>query len=229
MWKIIYTPKSAAQEIMAKDAFLLEGLENEPILHFYEWSRPSATYGMFTEPKNFLKNLELLDLAKRPTGGGIIFHISDFAFSVLIPRSHPRFSQNTLENYALINEAVGKTVEKLTRKQTELLPLEPMPQDPACKFFCMAKPTKYDVMVQGRKVGGAAQRQTRRGFLHQGSVCVANLPPSFLDEVLLPGTAVLAAMQQNSFSLLPNGWNQQELKQMRGEVRALLQTQITSV
>ena len=62
-----------------------------------------------------LKALEAsgLHLARRPTGGGIIFHLTDFAFSVLIPANHPSFSQNTLENYALVNRPVAFAISEI--------------------------------------------------------------------------------------------------------------------
>jgi lipoate-protein ligase A len=83
---------------MELDRALLLDLEGErdPVLHLYDWETDAATYGHFIDPGNFL-NIEgvkknRLDLAKRPTGGGIVFHNCDLAFSVLMPASHPCFS-----------------------------------------------------------------------------------------------------------------------------------------
>jgi lipoate-protein ligase A len=35
---------------------------------------------------------------------------------------------------------------------------------------CFANPVRADVMIDGRKIAGAAQRRTRRGLLQQGSI-----------------------------------------------------------
>jgi len=35
---------------------------------------------------------------------------------------------------------------------------------------CFANPVRADVMLNGRKIAGAAQRRTRRGLLQQGSI-----------------------------------------------------------
>jgi lipoate-protein ligase A len=35
---------------------------------------------------------------------------------------------------------------------------------------CFANPVRADVMVDGRKIAGAAQRRTRHGLLQQGSI-----------------------------------------------------------
>jgi lipoate-protein ligase A len=40
---------------------------------------------------------------------------------------------------------------------------------------CFANPVHADVMVNGRKVAGAAQRRARAGLLHQGSIQYVDL------------------------------------------------------
>ena len=37
-------------------------------------------------------------------------------------------------------------------------------------YNCFTNPVRADVMIDGRKVAGAAQRRTRRGLLQQGTV-----------------------------------------------------------
>ncbi len=227
-WNILDTGSRSAAANMELDAALLFDLqeEKEGILHLYDWDHDAATYGHFIDPENFL-NMEgvrkyHLDLAKRPTGGGIIFHNCDLAFSVLVPATSPWFSSNPLDNYAFINNRVIWAIQKMIGKPAELLPEEPIPLDQQCRSFCMAKPTKYDVMIQGKKIGGAAQRKTRDGFLHQGSIAMGFLPESFLVEVLAGGSQVLEGMKQNSFTLLGSGWNEEQLKKARQELRQLL-------
>src|SRR6476661_3383563 len=40
----------------------------------------------------------------------------------------------------------------------------------ASGYNCFANPVRADVMMNGRKIAGAAQRRTRRGLLQQGSI-----------------------------------------------------------
>ena len=231
--KIIETKPAPAQVIMDLDGVLLANLEKTPLLHLYEWAGPSATYGHFVKPADFL-NLEQakkrgLALGRRPTGGGIIFHVSDWAFSVLVPSSHPQFSLNTLDNYKLINNAVLLAVKEFLGQDPNLLPSEPIPMDESCRSFCMAKPTKYDVMLGPQKIAGAAQRRVRQGFLHQGSISIAHPCSSFLKDVLLPNTQVLAAMEQNTFSLLGRQAQEQELATLRMQMQILLTKHLKQV
>jgi lipoate-protein ligase A len=216
-WTYEKTLKQSASFIMEKDARLLESVET-PTLHFYEWQNDAATYGCFTNPQNFLNldnvKKQQLDLAKRPTGGGIVFHITDLAFSVLLPSSHKKFSINTLENYAFVNEAVIESIQNLKLTPT-LLKEEIIPLDTACNYFCMAKPTIYDVIIEGKKIAGASQRRTKKGFLHQGTISIAPLCPSFLQDILLPGTKVFEAMQLNSSYLLKENSTKREIEDLR--------------
>ena len=229
-WKILDTGFSRAEENMSIDTDLLKNLDprGEPILHLYEWEGDSATYGHFINPANFL-NLEEaqnhnLTLAKRPTGGGIVFHICDFAFSILVPSGCSSFSINTMDNYAYVNNLVIRAIKKNQGEgcYPQLLPLEPQPLDEQSRHFCMAKPTRYDVMLEGKKIGGAAQRRTKKGFLHQGTISLAMLSEDYLRSVLLPGSQVLLAMKNNSYSLLGKNWTEKDLSDARKEMKQTL-------
>ncbi|MFN0065459.1 MAG: lipoyl protein ligase domain-containing protein [Chlamydiales bacterium] len=215
------TGRRSAAENMELDSALLQDLEHERqiILHLYDWEEPCGTYGHFIDPAKFLRGDCGLQMAKRPTGGGILFHTTDLAFSVLVPASHPSFSNNTLENYAFINQKVIQVVEEFTHLSAHLLPQEPTPLDEASKNFCMAKPTKYDVMVQRQKVGGAAQRKTRHGYLHQGTIFLKRPTTAFLERVLLEGTRVQEGMASHSFPLLSDD---EDLDAARHVLKSLL-------
>ncbi|MCB1085050.1 MAG: hypothetical protein KDK60_03000 [Chlamydiia bacterium] len=235
MWKILDTGQRSAQENMEIDAELLENLDplGPPILHFYEWEGECATYGHFLKPEDFL-NLKAakergVSLARRPTGGGIIFHVSDLAFSILVPSGHPHYSLNTLGNYNFINSHVKKGVKNFLDKGGDLtlLPEEPLPKDSHCQSFCMAKPTRYDVMLGGLKIAGAAQRRRKQGYLHQGSISIALPKEDFLDALLLPGTQVKEAMKSQTFSLLGKDWTTKELEKVRSQLKKELEKELS--
>lgn len=227
-WKHIDTGKRSATENMELDAALLLDLEHSEdlLLHLYDWEGPSVTYGHFIDPEKFLNVNALktkeIHLAKRPTGGGIIFHNCDLAFSVLVPATDKNFSMNPLDNYAFINQKIIWAIQQMINLSATLLPDEVELLDENCKSFCMANPTKYDVMIQGKKIGGAAQRKTKHGYLHQGSIAIGSLPESFLQEVLAEKTQVVEGIRSNSFSLLGQDWSEKELNATRETLRQLL-------
>lgn len=230
-WRLLNTGIASAELNMALDYDLLMRLSSTSnyVLHFYEWEGNCATYGYFIDPSVYIdlqaaKN-HGLNLAKRPTGGGITFHLCDLAFSVLISSKHPSFSINTMDNYAFVNRAIAEAVGKFLGSQAmpHLLAQETAPLDHASKNFCMAKPTRYDVMLNGRKVGGGAQRRTKHGYLHQATICLAETSEDYLKNILKPGLQVIADMRRNSYSLLGDTCAQAELVQSKACLRTYLQ------
>lgn len=231
-WQCLDSGKRSARENMELDRALLEACseESEPLLHLYEWEGESATYGHFINPYTLLKEEEVnhlnLQLAKRPTGGGIIFHTSDLAFSVLVPATCSHFSQNPLENYAFINQKVARAIHRFRGVKGELLQEDPIATDLYSQHFCMAKATKYDVMIGGKKVGGAAQRKTRYGFLHQGSISLRPLSQERFKDLFI-GEEVFENMRKNSFTLLGESISEEEFLQARAELVNLLKEEFS--
>lgn len=218
-WNIVDSGIASAEQNMRIDSDLLSGLStnSQPTLHFYGWETPSATFGYFTQPEKFLNKTHKLTLAKRPTGGGIIFHLWDFTFSVVVPASNPQFSLNTLDNYAFVNNAVSAAIAEFSAAKPQLLQSKESPLDSACTHFCMACPTIYDVMIDGRKVCGGAQRRTRHGFLHQGSISLVHPDFDFLEKILCP--SLLEAMKQNTHPLLQGNPAHNQIQEVKEKIK----------
>ncbi len=224
---LLNTGVHSASENMAIDQSLLEKLDpqGDPILHLYQWKGDSLTYGHFTKPENLL-DLEAvqnhgLSMAKRVTGGGVTFHFSDYAFSFLMPKNHFYYSENTLENYAFVNQFVLQAVSKVIAQTPSLELLKNAKKEDRLdeRFkFCMAQPTKYDVLLNGKKVGGAAQRRTTRGYLHHGSVAIALPDPSYLKSILLSKKRVFDAIYEHSHAFVSTHLDQESIKLAREKV-----------
>lgn len=227
MWTVLDSGVRSAAENMALDDALLDACadESDSLLHLYDWQGEAATFGYFIDPFTFLREEVVrqagVDLAKRPTGGGVIFHSTDLAFSVLVPASAPHFSTNPLENYVYVNQRVIIAIQRLKGIKGELLPIEPVAMDSHSRHFCMAKPTKYDVMIGGKKVGGAAQRKTRFGFLHQGSISLRPLCEERYRE-MLKGEEVFENMRKHTYTLLGEKASDKEYIEARRELKQLL-------
>lgn len=154
---------------MQTDSELIAQLSSlkEPVLRLWKWQKKTISYGYFIDPTRFIdcdKAIGLgYEIVRRPTGGGLLFHINDFAFSVAVPFHHPHCSLVVLENYHLINQALIAALTNCSLS-TEVA------RDLPYRDLCMATPTKYDLVYNGKKIGGAAERKTAGGFLHQGSL-----------------------------------------------------------
>lgn len=227
MWSVVNSGKKSAKENMERDEKFLEDLKPDdfPILHFYDFEKPAATYGLFMKPEIFLKESHGLDLAKRPTGGGMLFHLWDLTFSVLIPKNHYGYSDDVMKNYKFINELVLEALRPHIKISVpDLLFVESPPKDEACSHFCFAKPTKYDVMISGKKVAGSAQRRKKNGFLHQGSISVIHPDFGFLNSLFKEKNLVVEAMKDFTYIL-----TDEELEKSKEMLRGSLQKVICKV
>lgn len=210
-------PCCSANEQMEKDRMYLSQLETQTkqaLLRFYSWEKLACTYGIFARPEILLNltSSQELDLAQRPTGGGILFHGKDLCFSCLIPKSFRGLQARPLLNYHWINQLV---IEAL--KDT-LFFLDPhgfslftssCPSTRTPSSFCFSQPTVYDILYQGKKCVGAAQRQTRFGLLHQSSIYLLPYDDLFLKKSIQDVT-FLDLFKRHSFYLL---------EQMEGEIQ----------
>lgn len=152
---------------MALDEALLVEAQSigGPVLRFYGWTRPAASFGYFQRIADVEKAALLRPLVRRPTGGGIVPHDADWTYSVVIPAGHPWHSLRAQQSYRRIHEWVQSAFARLNVATTLAdRARHPRPGE------CFAGHEVDDVLWQGRKVAGAAQRRTRTGLLIQGSV-----------------------------------------------------------
>jgi lipoate-protein ligase A len=157
---------------MAIDEALLEGL-TVPAVRFYCWQSPALSFGYFGRFAHVAKYQGNRDLVRRWTGGGIVFHGEDLTYSILIPANDAAFAESSMWIYEKIHRALCDALNR-NGVRTELVEsrrcVDRTPQRGVPTYSCFANPVLADVMINGRKVAGAAQRRTRRGLLQQGSI-----------------------------------------------------------
>jgi lipoate-protein ligase A len=154
-------------ECMAVDELLLQGLDEEPVLRFYDWEGAWVSVGYFGDLEAAREVFgESVSLVRRWTGGGVVDHRDDITYSLMIPRDHAVAKQRGVESYAAIHAAV---VEALGACGVEAHLIAVDGEGDSAQ--CFEKPVAWDVVdAAGNKLAGAGQRRTRWGLLHQGSV-----------------------------------------------------------
>ncbi|MGH8094422.1 MAG: lipoate--protein ligase family protein [Chthoniobacterales bacterium] len=175
-------PVSAAMN-MAIDEALLEQ-STRPVLRFYGWRQPSLSFGYFGKFADVAEEAKSREIVRRWTGGGSVLHGEDLTYALITPAADPAFAHGPTTIYAAFHGAIrdallaqGIETELATQAATKI------------SDVCFANPVRDDVLLEGRKIAGAAQRRTRGGFLHQGSIQFPGLAEKFRDRFI----SVLAA------------------------------------
>jgi lipoyl(octanoyl) transferase len=158
---------------MAIDEALLEQA-TLPTLRFYGWARPSLSFGYFGKFAEVAGEAEGRDLVRRWTGGGSVLHGEDLTYSLVTPATAPASALGPAPIYAALHSAIRAAL-RMQDWAAELA----AEAAPKISDACFANPVRDDVMIAGRKIAGAAQRRTRGGFLHQGSIQLPDLAESF--------------------------------------------------
>jgi len=168
-------PHSASMN-MSIDEALLESA-SIPTIRFYRWHSPALSFGYFGKFSDVAIHAVERDLVRRWTGGGIVFHGDDLTYSIVIPASDPAFDESSITLYEKIHHALADALNGVGERAVVgggadpgRIALSKHATVNASGHNCFANPVRADVMMDGRKIAGAAQRRTRRGLLQQGSI-----------------------------------------------------------
>jgi lipoyl(octanoyl) transferase len=172
-WYLLEQGKQTAACNMALDEALLECAPalGHPVLRFYSWLEAPASFGYAQRYAQVEQWTRLRPLVRRPTGGGLVPHDADWTYSVAVPPPHPWYALKAAESYRRVHEWVRDAFAEM--KVPTTLALSSQKEIPG---QCFVGQEKFDVLWNGRKVAGAAQRRTRSGLLIQGSVQPPPIP-----------------------------------------------------
>lgn len=164
IWDFLHSPAANAAFNMALDEALLRVAtkRGRPLLRVYSWAKPSLSFGYFQRfPTKLADGYEVV---RRPTGGGVVYHVEDTTYTVIVPPGHSLYAMKTADAYCALHKAVAAALESPPTLHVAA------PHSPQGQYECFQKPVHGDVMADGRKLAGGAQRRTKSGMLHQGSI-----------------------------------------------------------
>lgn len=193
IWELINDGALDGASNMAIDAALLDevdrGRETRTILRLYQWLRPTMSLGRNQRIEKAVDidycNANGIDIVYRPTGGRAVLHDDELTYAV-ISNDSSCFGDTIYGNYKRVSEALCLGYKKLGVAAI----LAPDTQKPDSSENdgdppCFVSPSRYELMVDGRKIVGSAQRRVRSSFLQHGS-----MPITFDYEALASGTRV---------------------------------------
>jgi lipoate-protein ligase A len=169
---------------MAADEVLLEAAARGiASLRFYTWAEPTLSLGYFQAAAERLPHLPLV---RRASGGAALVHDCELTYCLALPAGAPwqrRGESWICRFHAIITSALehlGIKADKLCGTEQKLGPV-----------LCFLHHTPGDLILDGRKIGGSAQRKQRGALMQHGGILLAQSPHT----PQLPGMRELAGVE----------------------------------
>jgi lipoate-protein ligase A len=152
-------------------AYLEDGVG---VLRLYRWQRPSFTYGFSQKPEDQI-NLEAcatdgVGLAKRITGGGVLFHDDEITYSFVCRKSDIQEAQGVFVDYRNICRFLIRFYESLGLSAGFALTSLDFKERSVPHEICSAAYEKYDLVIGAKKIGGNAQKRNRQAIFQHGVI-----------------------------------------------------------
>lgn len=125
-----------------------------PVLRFYGWNPPAITIGYSQEVEDEVNSDTCkengVDIIRRITGGGAVFHEHEITYSIVLPLAHPLIQGTILESYSVI---LSPIIEGLR----------------ICGIAAEHSPIN-DIISGGKKISGSAQSRRNGVLLQHGTI-----------------------------------------------------------
>lgn len=181
-WRFIDTGPLDGPSNMALDEALLTSFDPEtslPVFRLYGWKPAAFSVGRFQDPAATLDLGKCRDCGveavRRMTAGGIIYHAAEITYSIICAPKHIPAVRSVKESFKKLCGFLLITYGKLGLEAGFAVDRNPdgikLGQRTA---LCFAGKEEYDIVIDGRKIGGNAQRRMKSVIFQHGSIPLNN-------------------------------------------------------
>ena len=175
-WRLLPFTTLPAPENMAIDEAVFLGCRREasaPALRFYGWQTPAVSVGRFQDIQSEI-DLEAcrrlsVPVVRRPTGGKAVFHDGDLTYALAAGGRRHGFPPDILGTYRMIGRCLSEGLAEVGIR-AHMAAEGRSREDLSAPASCFALPSRYELLVDGRKICGSAQVRSQGIFLQQGSL-----------------------------------------------------------
>lgn len=154
------------------EALLRSAVSGRSSVRFYAWSGDWLSLGYAQECGHELAAACArtgVGWVRRLTGGRALLHGRDLCYAVAAPIAELPGSLQQVS--ARIGAALEAALRGLGVPAERAAPSKPAARGDV--FDCFAQPAGDEIVLEGRKLVGSAQRRTREAWLQHGSICLA--------------------------------------------------------
>lgn len=167
-WRLLVHGSFDAPTNMAIDETLLNS-GNTPVFRLYSWNPACFSIGRFQDPDKVLK--QDVPFVRRMTGGGAIYHDTEITYSLVCdPVKHDNYSIK--DGYRKLSAFLLTTYRKLGLDARYACEAENTSGQElgAPSGYCFSGREELDIVIDGKKIGGNAQRIVKHRVFQHGSI-----------------------------------------------------------
>lgn len=190
---------------MAVDEALLKNATSDGpvVMRIYQWDRPTLSLGHFQRLEDRDSNPLTAGLpwVRRKTGGGAIVHDSELTYSIVIPNGIEGPTKGHSESlYRSIHLSLVENLRSLgwDAKLSESCTCQTSASRKSEPFLCFLRRSPVDILLDGDKIVGSAQRRSATGLLQHGSFLLRRSQSTPELCGLLDATADLISVDQEN-------------------------------
>lgn len=181
-WRVINTGPLPGAHNMAIDESLLclfNPNTSDPILRIYGWNPPSLSLGRFQKAEDVLDlkrcHADSLPVVRRISGGGVIYHADEITYSIVCSPEQIPLAASVKDSFRILTGFLIEFYQTLGLNASYAVDCASETERLGTRTaFCFAGKESFDILINGKKIGGNAQRRLRNVIFQHGSIPVAN-------------------------------------------------------
>ena len=139
-----------------------------PVLRFYRWKPPGLSLGNAQAVKGVIDvefcASEGIGIVRRITGGNAVLHDRELTYSFIVDES--LVPASIQESYKYISSGILRALSLLGLDAT----MNNAVENGEKSAVCFQEPSWYEILVNGKKLVGSAQKRTQGKVLQHGAV-----------------------------------------------------------
>lgn len=193
---------------MAIDEALLDCFtpdSDPPILRLYGWSPAAFSFGRFQNPEETIDldrcHADNITAVRRITGGGIIFHGSELTYSLVVSSDFAGGGSRVKDAFFQLTSFLLDFYRQLGLDADYAANRRTGERFGSRTALCFAGLESCDILINGKKIGGNAQRRIRNIIFQHGSIPLESLTRESQKYLLTPSREI----EESTTSLTAEG------------------------
>lgn len=174
-WYLIEDPPGDGAYNMAVDHYLMgrTGDLGGPILRLYRWIQPTLSIGRNQRLESSV-NIDAcgeagVPIIRRMTGGQAVLHGTDLTYAVTAPLQGAVWGTSIMSTYKVLSRVFLRLFGNLDFAPTAQA-FSGRDRLAKASPVCFATPSAQEILIDGKKLVGSAQRRRHDAFIQHGSI-----------------------------------------------------------